>query len=107
MRAGRIPQSFLPLQSGVGDIANAVLGALGAHPEIPNFQMYTEVLQDSVIPLLENGRCRFASTCSLTLSPEMMARVTGDLNTSVSASSCARRRSRTIPKSSAVWASFR
>jgi acetyl-CoA hydrolase len=80
MRAGRIPPSFLPLQSGVGDIANSVLAALGVHPEIPNFEMYTEVLQDSVIPLLESGRCRFASTCSLTLSPETMARVTGELH---------------------------
>jgi acetyl-CoA hydrolase len=79
MRAGRIPPSFLPLQSGVGDIANSVLAALGVHPEIPNFEMYTEVLQDSVVPLLESGRCSFASTCSLTLSPDVMSRVTSDL----------------------------
>ncbi len=79
MRAGRIPPQFLPLQSGVGNIANAVLGALGAHPEVPNFEMYTEVLQDSVVSLLESGRCTFASTCALTLSPEMMAQVTGNL----------------------------
>lgn len=79
MRAGRIPPQFLPLQSGVGNIANAVLGALGAHPEVPNFEMYTEVLQDSVVSLLESGRCTFASTCALTLSPAMMAHVTGNL----------------------------
>jgi succinate CoA transferase len=70
MRRGRIPPSFLPLQSGVGDIANSVLGSLGAHPEVPPFEMYTEVLQDSVLPLLENDRCRFASTCALTLSAD-------------------------------------
>ncbi len=80
MRAGRIPQTFLPLQSGVGDIANSVLGALGSHPDIPNFDMYTEVLQDSVVPLLENGRVRFASTCALTLSDAMMHRVYGNLD---------------------------
>lgn len=74
MRAGRIPRTFLPLQSGVGNIANAVLAALGRHPEVPAFAMYTEVLQDSVIPLLETGRCTFASTSALTLSPAMMAR---------------------------------
>ena len=28
---GRIPKQFLPIQSGVGDIANSVLGALGTH----------------------------------------------------------------------------
>ncbi len=80
MKAGRIPPQFLPLQSGVGNIANAVLGALGASKEIPNFEMYTEVLQDSVVPLLESGRCSFASTSALTLSPEMMSHVTGNLN---------------------------
>ncbi len=74
MRAGRIPPGFLPLQSGVGDIANSVLAALGDHPQIPPFTMYTEVLQDSVLPLLESGRVRFASTSALTLSPERMAR---------------------------------
>jgi len=79
MKAGRIPPQFLPLQSGVGNIANAVLGALGRSTEIPAFEMYTEVLQDSVVPLLENGRCTFASTCALTLSPGMMRNVTSNI----------------------------
>lgn len=80
MRAGRIPPAFLPLQSGVGDIANSVLGALGRNPDIPNFDMYTEVLQDSVIPLLESGRVRFASTCALTLSPGLIGRFLDNLD---------------------------
>lgn len=80
MRAGRIPPQFLPLQSGVGNIANAVLAALGKSTDIPPFEMYTEVLQDSVVPLLENGRCKFASTCSLTLSPEMLKKVTSNID---------------------------
>jgi propionyl-CoA:succinyl-CoA transferase len=80
MRESRIPSQFLPLQSGVGNIANAALGALGRSKDIPAFDMYTEVLQDSVVPLLESGRCRFASTCALTLSPPAMARVTGNID---------------------------
>jgi acetyl-CoA hydrolase len=80
MRESRIPPQFLPLQSGVGNIANAALGALGRSKDIPAFEMYTEVLQDSVVPLLESGRCRFASTCALTLSPPSMARVTGNID---------------------------
>ena len=79
MRRGRIPAQFLPLQSGVGNIANAVLAALGRSKEIPAFEMYTEVLQDSVVPLLESGRCTFASTCALTLSPEAMKNVTSNI----------------------------
>ena len=80
MKAGRIPAQFLPLQSGVGNIANAVLAALGGSSDIPAFEMYTEVLQDSVVPLLLNGRCKFASTCALTLSPQMMRSVTGNMD---------------------------
>ncbi|RME69334.1 MAG: acetyl-CoA hydrolase/transferase family protein [Verrucomicrobia bacterium] len=73
--AGRIPKTFLPIQSGVGNIANAVLGALGQHPDIPPFEMYTEVVQDSVIGLMEQGKVRFASTTALTLSREKMEEV--------------------------------
>jgi acetyl-CoA hydrolase len=80
MRSGRIPPQFLPLQSGVGNIANAVLAALGESRDIPAFEMYTEVLQDSVVPLLENGRCTFASTCALTLSPRAMRKVTQNID---------------------------
>src|SRR5574344_985979 len=52
MKRGIIPSTFLPLQSGVGNIANAVLGALGRNHTIPAFEMYTEVIQDSVIDLI-------------------------------------------------------
>lgn len=79
MHAGRIPAGFLPLQSGVGNIANAVLTALGRTKEIPDFEMYTEVLQDSTIPLLESGRLTFASTTSLALSPATSAHVYANL----------------------------
>jgi len=68
-KAGRIPESFLPIQSGVGETANAVLKALGENPDIPAFQMYTEVIQDAVIDLMKQGRISFASGSSLTLSP--------------------------------------
>jgi acetyl-CoA hydrolase len=79
MAAGRLPKSFLPVQSGVGNIANAVLGALGSHSKIPPFEMYTEVLQDSVADLLRNERVTFASTCSLTLSTEALKSLYADL----------------------------
>ncbi|MFO1500542.1 MAG: succinate CoA transferase [Verrucomicrobiota bacterium] len=67
IRRGLIPKTFLPVQSGVGDTANAVLMAMAEHPEIPNFQMYTEVIQDGVIGLMQQERVTFASGCSLTV----------------------------------------
>ena len=72
MHAGRIPKQFLPIQSGVGNIANAVLGALGENKHIPPFTMYTEVIQDSVIGLMKEGRVTFASGCSLTIGAELL-----------------------------------
>lgn len=75
MKAGRIPASFLPLQSGVGNVANAVLGCMGENKEIPAFNIYTEVIQDAVIKLMEEGRVKFASGCSLSVSREAMKEI--------------------------------
>jgi acetyl-CoA hydrolase len=80
LRAGRLPKSFLPVQSGVGDIANAVLGAMGGNPDIPAFNMYTEVIQDSVIDLIRNEKVKFASGVSLTLSMPVMRAVYDNLD---------------------------
>lgn len=80
LRKGIIPKEFLPLQSGVGNIANAVLGSLGECQDIPPFTMFTEVIQNSVIPLMESGRISFASGSSLTLSDDMLSRVYGNLD---------------------------
>lgn len=69
-RRGGIPKEFLPLQSGVGNVANAVLYDLGENKEIPSFMMYTEVMQDAVLELMRKGKCKFASTCSMTFSDD-------------------------------------
>jgi acetyl-CoA hydrolase len=80
MGSGRIPPEFLPLQSGVGDVANAVIARLGEHPEIPRFEVYGEVLQDALIDLIADGRCRGASATSLTLSEHKLSRVYANMD---------------------------
>jgi acetyl-CoA hydrolase len=72
VRRGLIPRAFLPIQSGVGDTANAILHAMGQHPDIPAFDMYTEVIQDAVIALIKQGKVRFASGCSLTVTSPLL-----------------------------------
>jgi succinate CoA transferase len=79
IRNGHIPKSFLPIQSGVGNVANAVLGAMGEHPEIPRFQMYSEVIQDSVIDLVRRDRCSFVSGVSLTVTDGVLQGIYDDL----------------------------
>lgn len=72
IKKGRLPQDFLPVQSGVGNIANAALYGLADHPGIPKFEMYTEVVQDAVMELMQKGKCTFASTCALAFSDSAM-----------------------------------
>ena len=72
LKQGLIPKTFLNLQSGVGSGANAVLGALGQCPEVPNFNIYTEVLQDAPVGLMKQGRVLSASACSLTVTNECL-----------------------------------
>jgi succinate CoA transferase len=80
MTADRIPPAFLPLQIGVGNVANAVLEGLGQHPDIPPFQMYTEVFQAAGFELMRSGRLLGASTCALTLAPEQMQHLAEDMD---------------------------
>lgn len=75
MRRGIIPSSFLPLQSGVGSTANAILAALGQDKNVPDFNVYTEVLQNSIVGLMMEGRVKQASTCSLTVSNDCLKQI--------------------------------
>ena len=79
-KKGRIPKEFLPIQSGVGNIANAALYGLADHPGIPQFEMYTEVVQDAVLEMMRNGKCSFASTCALAFSEDAMLGFMDDIN---------------------------
>jgi acetyl-CoA hydrolase len=80
LKAGRIPKTFLPIQSGVGNVANAVLGAMGEHPDIPRFQMYSEVIQDAVIDLVKSDRCSFVSGVSLTVTDQVLQGIYDNLD---------------------------
>jgi len=75
LKRGLIPPSFLPIQSGVGDTANAVLKAMGENAGIPVFDMYTEVIQDAVVDLMRTGKVRFASGCSLTVTNSVLKQI--------------------------------
>ena len=69
-KMGRIPEKMLPLQSGVGSIANAVLMGLNKS-KFENLEMYSEILQDSVFTLIKNGKISQASGCAFTPSPKV------------------------------------
>ncbi len=65
---GRIPRNLLPLQSGVGNVANAVLQGLDQGP-FENLTAYTEVIQDGMVDLMKSGKLRVCSATAFSLSP--------------------------------------
>eukprot|EP01029_Cantina_marsupialis_P020790 TRINITY_DN48_c3_g1_i1.p1 TRINITY_DN48_c3_g1~~TRINITY_DN48_c3_g1_i1.p1 ORF type:complete len:523 (-),score=118.76 TRINITY_DN48_c3_g1_i1:135-1703(-) len=69
VNAGRLPENLLPLQSGVGNIANAVTGGL-CHGEFEDLTVWTEVLQDTMLDFFDSGKLKYASSTSLSFSPE-------------------------------------
>ena len=64
--AGRLPENLGPIQSGVGSVGNAVLQSLTTSG-FRGLTMYTEVMQDAALKLLEQGvfDCVSASAVSL------------------------------------------
>ncbi|MFZ1383850.1 MAG: acetyl-CoA hydrolase/transferase family protein, partial [Propionicimonas sp.] len=69
VKQGRLPKNLLPMQSGVGNIANAVLAGLLEGP-FENLTSYTEVIQDGMVDLLDSGKMEIASATAFSLSPE-------------------------------------
>jgi succinyl-CoA:acetate CoA-transferase len=68
---GRLPPNLLPLQSGVGNIANAVLAGFNAGP-FRNLTAYTEVIQDGMLAMLRSGTLLTASATALSFSADGM-----------------------------------
>ena len=68
---GRIPANLLPLQSGVGNVANAVMAGLNDGP-YENLTAYTEVLQDGMLDMIRSGKLVCASATAVSLSKEAL-----------------------------------
>ncbi|WP_266181183.1 acetyl-CoA hydrolase/transferase family protein [Dyella humicola] len=75
---GRLSPQLLPLQSGVGNIANAVLAGL-QEGGFSGLTAYTEVIQDGMLDLLANGVVSSASATSFSLSPAGIERFLADI----------------------------
>ena len=64
---GRLPKG-MAYQSGVGKVANAVLCAMADDDRLGRIDLFTEVIQEAVLPLLKKGKLGVASGTALTLS---------------------------------------
>ncbi len=78
VKKGRLPADLLPLQSGVGNIANAVLFGL-EQGKFQNLTAYTEVIQDGMIALLKSGKMISPRATAFSLGPDMIEEVYANL----------------------------
>ncbi|RXW31694.1 acetyl-CoA hydrolase/transferase family protein [Propioniciclava flava] len=69
VKQGRLPKDLLPMQSGVGNIANAVLVGLNEGP-FERLTSYTEVIQDGMVDMIDSGKLLVASATAFSLSPD-------------------------------------
>jgi succinyl-CoA:acetate CoA-transferase len=67
VKRGRLPKELLPLQSGVGNIANAVMEGLN-HGPFNNLTAYTEVVQDGMLAMIRSGKLVMTSATAFSLS---------------------------------------
>jgi acetyl-CoA hydrolase len=56
------------LQSGIGNVANSIIGGLAEGP-FEQVQVWTEVLQDTFLQFLDSGKLSFATATSIRFSP--------------------------------------
>lgn len=78
IEAGRMPKNLLPLQSGVGNVANAVIAGF-VDSDFKDLEVYTEVIQDGMLDLIDAGKLTIASGTAFSPSPEGMARFYKDV----------------------------
>ncbi|MTG97766.1 succinate CoA transferase [Myroides albus] len=74
VKKGKLTYALLPLQAGIGKVANAVLTGF-KHGPFENLTMYSEVLQDSTFDLIDAGKMTFASGSSITVTEECYNRL--------------------------------
>lgn len=67
--AGRLTYDGYVMQSGVGNVPNAVMAGL-LDSKFENIQAYTEVIQDGMVDLIDAGKMTVASATSFSLSPQ-------------------------------------
>lgn len=67
--AGRLAYDRFVMQSGVGNVPNAVMAGL-LDSKFENIKAYTEVIQDGMLDLIDAGKMTVASATSFALSPE-------------------------------------
>ncbi len=79
VKKGRLPAALLPMQSGVGNVPNAVMAGLVEAPFEP-MTAFTEVIQDGMLDMIDAGKLRMASATAFSLSPDRAEEMNANAN---------------------------
>ena len=80
MRSGRLPKKLLPLQFGLGSIPEALTAELAASP-FSDIEVFTAVLGDGGLDLIDAGKAKVISTSGLYLSQDGFRRFYENIHT--------------------------
>ena len=75
---GRLPKKLLPLQSGGGFIANAVF--MGLARDFSGFSVWSEVIQDGFLDLLDDGKIEAISCAGTAFTDDGLKRLLENLD---------------------------
>lgn len=77
IRAGRMPEGLLPIQSGFGNVGNAILDCLMTS-EFENLELFTELAQPALLKLIENGKVKVVSCSALSSDKHSLESICND-----------------------------
>ncbi len=74
---GRLPEDLLPIQSGLGNLANGIIHGF-KQSNFNNLEFYCGILQEAVLDLIDSGKARGASGSGFTPTNHAMRRIIED-----------------------------
>ncbi len=78
VKDGRLPPNLYPIEIGLGSIADAIMKNLACR-DFCNLEIFTAVVADGVIDLIDAGKCRAVSSCSMLVSDVGWAKFCSDI----------------------------
>lgn len=79
VKAGRLPRNLYPIEIGLGSIADGIMKSFVRH-EFGNLGVFSAVVGDGVLDLIESGKCVSATGCALLVSDDGWAKFCGNIN---------------------------
>ena len=79
IKKGRLPAGLLPIASGIGNASDAVLKSLAASG-FEDIKIFSPLIGDGVMELIDSGKCRAATGPALLLSEEAWTRFSQNID---------------------------